>query len=134
MIQDIPDVDWMLRDDVQWAYKALIDLDLTFDALGFPPHLANFNTLLRRYPELRTVVDHCLKPRIRDHAQGPQVFSDWAEGMSRLAETGACCKLSGLVTEAVKLQRHRVTPDTCSPPSTRISEPLIQAASSSDSR
>jgi L-fuconolactonase len=35
LIQDIPDVDWMLRDDVQWAYSALIDLDLTFDALGF---------------------------------------------------------------------------------------------------
>jgi len=42
MIQDIPDPDWMLRDDVSWAYKALIDLDLTFDALGLPVHLPNF--------------------------------------------------------------------------------------------
>ena len=103
MIQDIPDVDWMLRDDVQWAYKAVTDLDLTFDALGFPPHLENFHTLLTRYPEMRVVIDHCMKPRIRDHAKGPEVFGRWAKGMSRLAkETQARCKLSGLVTEAAE--------------------------------
>ena len=101
MIQDIPDVDWMLRDDVQWAYKAIVDLDLTFDALGYPPHLDNFLTLLQRYPELRVVIDHGMKPRIRDHAEGHQAFDRWAEGMSRLAErTQATCKFSGLVTEA----------------------------------
>ncbi len=103
MIQDIPDVDWMLRDDVQWAYRALIDLDLSFDALGFPPHLDNFLALLERYPDMRVVIDHCMKPRIRDHARGPEVFGRWADGMSRLAEqTRACCKLSGLVTEAAE--------------------------------
>ncbi len=103
MIQDIPDVDWMLRDDVQWGYKAVMDLDLTFDALGFPPHLENFLTLLTRYPDMRVVIDHCMKPRIRDHAKGPEVFDRWAEGMSRLAEqTTACCKLSGLVNEAAE--------------------------------
>ena len=101
MIQDIPDVDWMLRDDVQWAYKAIVDLDLAFSALGFPPHLDNFLTLLRRYPELRVVIDHCMKPQIRDHAKAPKVFDRWAEGMFRLADqTQATCKFSGLVTEA----------------------------------
>ena len=101
MIQDIPDVDWMLRDDVQWAYQALIDLDLTFDALGFSRHLANFRTLLKRYPRLRVVVDHCMKPQIRDHGGPREEFASWAEGLRRIAgDTGACCKLSGLVTEA----------------------------------
>jgi len=101
MIQDIPDVDWMLRDDVQWAYRALIDLDLTFDALGFPQHLPNFLTLMNRYPEMRVVYDHCMKPQIRDQRAGKDAFSDWADGMSRLAEqTSGCCKFSGLVTEA----------------------------------
>ncbi len=101
MIQDIPDVDWMLRDDVQWAYQAIVDLDLTFDALGFPPHLDNFLTLLRRYPEMRVVIDHGMKPRICDHAREPEHFDRWAEGMSRLADrTQARCKFSGLVTEA----------------------------------
>ena len=112
MIQDIPDVDWMLRDDVQWAYKAITDLDLTFDALGFPPHLDNFLALLRRYPEMRVVIDHCMKPRIRDHGAGPELFDRWAEGMSRLAdETQAYCKFSGLVTEA----KQDWTPDDLQP-------------------
>ncbi|MXN67453.1 amidohydrolase family protein [Stappia sp. GBMRC 2046] len=99
MIQDIPDKDWMLRADVQWGFEALSELDLTFDALGFPIHLENFLTILKRYPDTRTVIDHCMKPEIRDHS--PERFQHWANGMSRLAkETNAFCKLSGLVTEA----------------------------------
>lgn len=101
MIQDIPDVNWMLRDDVQWAYRAIIDLDLTFDALGFARHLPNFLTLMKRYPDMRVVYDHCMKPQIRDHSRGRDPFPEWAEGMSALAdETSGCCKFSGLVTEA----------------------------------
>lgn len=101
MIQDIADVDWMLRDDIAWAFDALVDLDLTFDALGFPRHLDNFLTLLTRHPKMRTVIDHCMKPKIRDQMAGKDAFTDWAVGISRLAdETDACLKLSGLVTEA----------------------------------
>lgn len=99
MIQDIPDDDWMLRDDVQWGFRAVVELDLVFDALGFPRHLANFLTILKRYPAMRTVVDHCMKPQIRDHSD--RNFRFWADGMARIAdETGAFVKLSGLVTEA----------------------------------
>ncbi|MDF0602270.1 amidohydrolase family protein [Psychromarinibacter sp. C21-152] len=99
MIQDIPDVDWMLKPEVQWGYRALAELGLSFDALGFPRHLANFLEVLTRYPEMRTVVDHCMKPDIAGHS--PESFRVWADGMARIAgETGAYCKLSGLVTEA----------------------------------
>ncbi len=98
MIQDIPDDGWMLRCDVQWAFRAICDLDLTFDALGFPRHLAHFDTLLARYPDMRVVVDHCMKPDIADHTEAG--LARWAEGMSRLAARGAFCKLSGIVTEA----------------------------------
>ncbi|MGP6086280.1 amidohydrolase family protein [Antarctobacter jejuensis] len=98
MIQDIAQDDWMLREDVQWAYRALVDLDLTFDGLGFPRHIPHFLTLLQRYPDLRVVLDHCLKPQMRDHSEAN--FTAWADGISRLAdETGARIKLSGLVTE-----------------------------------
>lgn len=101
MIQDIPDVDWMLRDDVEWAYRAIIDLDLTFDALGFPQHITNFLKLAQRYPKLRTVYDHCLKPQIREQQAGKDAFTDWARGISQLADqTDGYCKLSGLITEA----------------------------------
>ncbi len=96
MIQDIADVDWMRRPDVQWGFDAVDDLGITFDALGFPVHIENFLWLFDRHPDMRVVVDHCMKPQIRDNA-----FDDWAAGMARIAaETPAFCKLSGLATEA----------------------------------
>jgi len=96
MIQDIADPDWMHRSDVQWGYRVLIDLDLTFDALGYPIHLDNFLRLFDRYPSMRTVVDHCMKPVIREGR-----FDDWAAGLERIARhTPVFCKLSGLATEA----------------------------------
>ena len=99
MIQNLPDNDWMLRADVQWAYHALIDLELTFDCLGLPKHLAAFHDLLTRYPEMRVVVDHCMKPQIRDGSDAR--FRAWADGLQRIADdTQAFCKLSGIVTEA----------------------------------
>lgn len=98
MIQDLPDPDWMLREDIQWAFQCLIDQDLSFDALGYPQHINNFTTLFSRYPTLRTVLDHCLKPEIRNHTD--KNFETWATAMSRLArETSVYCKLSGLLTE-----------------------------------
>ena len=96
MIQDLPDAEWMHRQDVQWGFDAIIDLDLTFDALGFPLHLEPFLRLFKRFPKMRAVVDHCMKPRIRDAG-----FADWAQGIERIAnETGVFCKFSGLAFEA----------------------------------
>lgn len=97
MIQDLPQDDWMLRQDVQWAFAALTDLDLTLDCLGLPRHIAPFLTLLTRYKDLRAVLDHGLKPQFRD----PASLLAWRDGMASLAQdTSACVKLSGLVTEA----------------------------------
>jgi len=96
MIQDIPDDDWMLRNTLAPAWRALAGRGLGFDALVHPRHLTRLQTLLERHPDLRVVIDHGAKPEI--HASR---FSGWAEDMARLAnETNACCKLSGLVTEA----------------------------------
>ena len=100
MIQDIADDGWMLREDVQRGFRAVVDLDLTFDALGFARHLDNFAELARRHPGLRMVVDHCMKPRIAGQGGSGAGFDAWARGMARLADAGAFCKLSGLVTEA----------------------------------
>jgi L-fuconolactonase len=96
MLQDIPEVDWVLHPRLDAALRALIDLDLSFDLLIRPAHLRSSLTLLTRYPDLRAIVDHCAKPGI---AQG--MWQPWADGMRRIArETGAWCKLSGLTTEA----------------------------------
>lgn len=97
MIQDIADPGWMLGAGVAWGFDALADLDLTFDALGYPLHLEPFARLRDRQPGLRMVIDHGMKPAIRDHPAG---LDAWAVGMARLAGQGAFCKLSGLVTEA----------------------------------
>ncbi len=96
MIQDVADVDWMLGAAPGPAFQALVDRDLTFDALVKPPHLPNLLRLIDRHPGLRVVVDHAAKPAIRDGA-----FDEWARDLARIAcETEARCKLSGLVTEA----------------------------------
>jgi L-fuconolactonase len=96
MLQDIADVDWVLQPSLDAAFRAIVELDLAFDLLIRPLHLASSHTLLTRYPELRALVDHCAKPNIARRAWQP-----WADGMRRIArETSAYCKLSGLVTEA----------------------------------
>lgn len=96
MIQDIADADWMLRPELDAAYREMITQGLVFDALVLPRHLRNLAALLERYPAMRAVVDHCAKPGI---AGGN--FADWARGMKAIADgSGASCKLSGLVTEA----------------------------------
>ena len=96
MIQDLPDVNWMMRPDIQWAFEAIVDCGVTFDALGFPIHLDNFRKLFARYPKMRTVIDHCMKPVIREGQ-----FDSWAAKMEVIAkETGVFCKLSGIATES----------------------------------
>jgi L-fuconolactonase len=95
MVQDIPDDDWVLSATLDWAFSALVEMNIGFDALGFPRHAARFLQIAQRYPKLSVVLDHCLKPQI---AGGD--FDGWAREMELLAtQTSACCKLSGLVTE-----------------------------------
>jgi len=96
MVQDIADDRWVLSADLHWAFEALQEMDLCFDALGLPRHAPHFLALAERYPDLRMVLDHGLKPAICDGA-----FDAWARDMRLLADhTQACCKLSGLPTEA----------------------------------
>ncbi|WP_281857971.1 amidohydrolase family protein [Litoreibacter halocynthiae] len=98
MIQDIADDDWMLRPDLAPAFEAMINADLTFDALVLPRHLSQLRQLLSRHPRLRCVIDHGAKPDIAG-----EKFDGWANDIALIAkESGAYCKLSGLLTEAKK--------------------------------
>ncbi|HEY4162701.1 MAG TPA: amidohydrolase family protein [Dongiaceae bacterium] len=96
MIQSIPADDWILRPDITTAVQQMTRRKLSLDALTMPRHLPHLKILLERHPELSVVIDHGSKPEIRSDQ-----FQPWAEEMREIArESRACCKLSGLVTEA----------------------------------
>lgn len=96
MIQDIADDDWMLGPAVERGLCALVERGLRFDALVLPRHLSRLRVLLERHPDLPVVIDHGAKPEIAHRR-----LESWAQDIARIAsETNACCKLSGLVTEA----------------------------------
>ena len=96
MIQDNPDPEWMLRSALEPAIAEMERVNLRFDALLKPPHLAPFQKFLRKYPNLAIVVDHGAKPEIRNDG-----FAAWAPAMREIArDERVFCKLSGLITEA----------------------------------
>jgi len=100
MLQDIPDVRWMLRDKPAPAFRALVELNLAFDALVQPPHLPHLVRLVERWPDLRVVVDHGAKPVISAGLRWPARAAWSADLRALAAHPRLCCKLSGLVTEA----------------------------------
>ncbi len=96
MIQDIPDIAWMLKPELAPAIEAMIDHDLVFDALLLPKHLPVLLDFAGLYPDLRLVVDHGAKPPLRTDD-----IAEWRHEITAIARgTHAVCKLSGLVTEA----------------------------------
>jgi L-fuconolactonase len=96
MLHDLPDPAWMLGEALRPALKALVDLGLRFDALVKPQHLRLLRAFIDRNPDLPLVIDHGAKPAIREGS-----LENWARDIRHIARsTSACCKLSGLVTEA----------------------------------
>ncbi len=98
MVQDLAP-DWLVTAPAQGWVSALMDAGLRFDALVRPAHLAVLLDLMRANPSLPVVIDHVAKPALAAPADDPR-HAMWREGMARLAgETGAFCKLSGILTE-----------------------------------
>jgi predicted TIM-barrel fold metal-dependent hydrolase len=96
LVQDEPDPQWLLREDVLVGLRALIDADLPYDVLVRPPQLPAAVELSRRLPALRLVLDHAGKP---DLASGD--LESWSRDVRDLARSEqVVCKVSGLVTEA----------------------------------
>ena len=99
MIQDIADENWVLNKNFDIFFKSKINLDLSFDALGFPIHLENFYIIASKYPTLRFVIDHLMKPKICNNKR--EEFIHWQKGMYKLSKLdNVYCKFSGMVTEA----------------------------------
>jgi L-fuconolactonase len=87
---------YILRESVNQGLAELSRRGFPFDLLFYAEHLALAPAVARRHPELRLVIDHLSKPRVRLGE-----LKEWARD---LQEAAACpnvyCKLSGLVTEA----------------------------------
>lgn len=98
MLQDLAP-DWLATQPVAGWADALVDQGLRFDALVKPPQLATLLDVMRANPALPVVIDHAAKPALGAPADDPR-HAMWRDGMARLAgETGAVCKLSGILTE-----------------------------------
>ncbi|MEG3768486.1 amidohydrolase family protein [Alteromonas sp. 14N.309.X.WAT.G.H12] len=96
MLQDLSDPAWILNDAFAPIFQALIDNNLSFDALVKTEHLPYLEQLIKRYPHLKVVINHGAKP---DIASGKtQAWSDLIRSIAQ--NPNVYCKLSGLVTEA----------------------------------
>lgn len=96
MLQDIGDVNWILKDEFTAIFEFMAENELTFDALIKGTHLSNIRILAERHPTLNIVIDHCAKP---DLSSLPS--DNWKAKLSEIAQCkNVFIKFSGLLTEA----------------------------------
>jgi L-fuconolactonase len=96
VVQDEPDVAFLLRSDFNAGISLLRQYDLVYDILIFERQLPAAISFVDRQPAQVFVLDHIAKPRIRDGALEP-----WRSYIRELARReNVSCKLSGMVTEA----------------------------------
>ena len=69
---------------------------MAFDLLFFVKHLKHAQTVAKKFPKLRLVIDHLAKPVIKN-----QDMKVWKDDLVAAAKCpNVYCKLSGMVTEA----------------------------------
>ncbi|PQP81238.1 amidohydrolase [Paenibacillus sp. PCH8] len=96
VVQDEPDLRYVLREDFQRGISLLKEYDLAYDLLVSKEQLPYAVELVKTFPEQRFVLDHLAKPDIKSG-----ILSPWKEALESLAaQPNAYCKLSGMVTEA----------------------------------
>jgi L-fuconolactonase len=106
VVQDEPDPRFLLGEEFVHGLRQLAPRNLTYDLLLHPSQLAAAVELVAQLPEQPFVLDHLAKPQIARWTR-PGDLASWRRDIVALAryET-VCCKLSGLVTEAVWRQWH----------------------------
>lgn len=96
VVQDEPDDDFIIRDDVSNGLAVLEKHGVPFDLLFYCKHLKHAATVADRFPNLPLVIDHLAKPRIKSGEIDP-----WRNDLAEAAKRkNVWCKLSGMVTEA----------------------------------
>jgi L-fuconolactonase len=96
ILQDEPDLDFMLRPSFLNGISKLQEFGFSYDILIYPKHLSNAFTLANSFPNQLFVIDHLAKPNILMNEIG-----GWKRDLSKMASlNNVYCKISGLVTEA----------------------------------
>jgi len=96
VVQNEPDVRFLLGEAFVGGLRQLHGFGLTYDLLLFPPQLPAAVELAGMTPEQPFVLDHLAKPLIK-----PGILDPWQADLRALARhPNVSCKLSGLVTEA----------------------------------
>ncbi len=89
-------VDFCMRPSFLEGLRCLPEFDFSFDACVYEQHLGHVVKMARACPDVRIILDHVGKPRIKD-----QVFEPWKADIRALAELpNVHCKVSGMTTEA----------------------------------
>jgi L-fuconolactonase len=97
VVQDEPDLRFVLGEAFVRGLRQLARFGLTYDILIYPQQLPAAVELAALLPEQPFVLDHLAKPRIK---MGE--IQEWRRDIDALAKHGnVCCKVSGMVTEAV---------------------------------
>ena len=112
VVQDEPDPRFLLAAEFVRGIEHLQPLRLTYDLLLYPQQLPAAVELVTKLPEQPFVLDHLAKPRIAAWTS-PDDMESWRRDVEALARhENVCCKLSGLVTEAVwrRWRRAEFTP------------------------
>lgn len=98
VVQDEPDPRFVLGTAFGRGLRQLHQHGLTYDLLVYPNQLPAAIELVGLLPEQPFVVDHLAKPRI---AAGE--IESWERDIRAIARhDNVCCKVSGMVTEAVR--------------------------------
>lgn len=95
MIQEMPDSSRILEEAFITALQGYAKEDVPVDILVLSSQLEHTVQMLHQVPDLRGVIDHIAKPRVRD-----MEMDNWLQAMKEIASfPNIYCKLSGLVTE-----------------------------------
>src|SRR5438477_306295 len=95
VVQDEPDLNFMLSPNFLRGLGKLIQFNLTYDILIYPKQLPAAIALARKFPDQPFVLDHIAKPFIKD-----SVLSPWREQIRELAASpNVSCKVSGMITD-----------------------------------
>jgi L-fucono-1,5-lactonase len=96
IVQSEPDDRFLVRPAFCRGISLLGDLELAYDILIYPKHLAVAAEFISRFRTQRFVIDHLAKPVIRG-----KELDEWERRMRVIAAfPHVYCKVSGLVTEA----------------------------------